>query len=137
MPRGINADKLAATIKNLQKQRQELQREIDRIDAIFAQCGIGSAAAAAPQVRTVAAAPSSGGGRRRTRGKFAKSATQSLLDVIKAAGKKGATSNELSKHWKNEGRAGEPYVALSQLAKSKKIRKQDIKGQRGSLYFAA
>ena len=136
MPRGIDPDRLAATIKNLQKQRQELQREIDRIDAGFAQCGIGPAAAAAPQARA-SDATSRSGRQRRTRGKFAKSATESLLEVIKAAGKKGVTSKELSKHWKNEGRAGEPYVALRQLAINKKVRKEDLKGRRGSQYFAA
>lgn len=137
MARDINPGQLAKTIQSLQQKRAEYQRKIAEIDEVFARCGITPGSGAAPaRAARPAAAPAKRRGKRR-RGRFAKSAGQSLIDLVRSAGKKGVSSNELAKHWKTEGRAGQPYVALGQLVRTKKLRKENLKGQRGSQYFAA
>jgi hypothetical protein len=47
------------------------------------------------------------------------------------------SSAEITKHWKSEGRSGLPYIALGQLVKARKLKKTDLKGQRGSQYTLA
>lgn len=144
MARTINPAALSGMIQKLQQERQKLQGRLDQIDQIFAECGI-SAVAAAPVRRGPGRPPGSGKvgrppGRpagRRKRGKFATSGVDSILKLVKEGGKAGVASALISKHWKAEGRAGEPFVTLGHLCKSGKLKKKSIAGQRGSTYFAA
>lgn len=134
-------DELGAIIERLQSQRQEHADAIERIDGIFARYGIQPAAGkkrGRPAGRPAAAAPKTQGRkRRRRRGRFGTSGTASVLDFVRQAGKGGASSRDISKHWKSEGRAGEPYITLGQLVKGKKLKKQAIEGGRGSKYTLA
>ena len=43
---------------------------------------------------------------------------------------------KIIQHWKGEGRGAGCYNALGKLIKEKKIKKQKLKGQKGSLYMA-
>jgi len=143
MPRIADpARQLEETIARLQERRQTLTAGLARIDAICERYGIqlqgrkrpgrppkGYAAAAAPKHAR--------GGRGRKRGQFAKSALVSIVDFLKSTGHKGATTSEINEYWQSEGRAGNAYVTLGQLTKKKTIKRQNLKGQRGSRYTIA
>lgn len=149
------ASQLADLITKLQNDRQEHADAIAEIDAIFARYGIkpqeqrrrgrppGKKAGRKPghrPGRPPAAAAQKPGGRktkRRTRRKFALSGVDSILGFVKTAGKKGVTTSEIVGHWKSEGRSGNGYNALGHLVKEKKLKKQPLKGQRGSRYITA
>jgi hypothetical protein len=64
------------------------------------------------------------------------SGTQSILSFVKNAGKKGATTNEIVKHWQLERRGAGVYVVIGELVKAKKLKREPLKGQRGSRYTA-
>ena len=136
MARTINASRLAEAIRQLQQERQSLQSRIDQIDRIFAQCGI-SIPAAAPRGTAMAARREGGRQRAGRKGRFPTSANQSLLDLIGKAGKGGIGSGQIVKHWKSEGRAGQPYVVLRYLVKQGKLKKKSVKGPRDSQYTIA
>jgi hypothetical protein len=145
------AARLESALSGLQQEKQELVRKLAEIDTVFSQLGIqpqdgkrrgrppknGQAAgpilAAAP-LATAPAAPKAG--RRRKRRKFAIPAHESVLQFVKAGGKGGRTSKEIGNHWKEEGRSGQPFITLGQLVKSKKLKKQNMPGVRGSRYAA-
>ena len=128
MARGINPTRLTGIIQQLQQERREHQRRIDQIGAIFTKCGIAPPAAGAAKTAGKRGRP------RRGRKRFDKSGPQSILDFIQANGQGGASSAELSQHWKSEGRTGEPYITLGHLVKQKKLKRKSLKGQRGSQY---
>jgi len=127
------AVELGNLIKRLQDQRQEYVRKIEEIDRIFEQYGIRPPT---DGVRRGRPARKAGKAPRRRR-RFEVSGAQSVLNFVKAAGPKGATSAEITRHWKSEGRSGLPYIVLGQLVKAKKLKKTDLKGQRGSQYTLA
>ena len=52
-------------------------------------------------------------------------------------GKAGATTDEINQQWKSEGRGGNADTTLSQLTKQKKLKREKIKGEKGSRYKAA
>jgi hypothetical protein len=74
---------------------------------------------------------------KRKRRKFATSGTAAILSFVKDGGAKGCTSAEINKQWKHEGRSGTAYVQIGQLTKAKKLKKEHLKGQRGSRYTVA
>ena len=74
---------------------------------------------------------------RRARRKFKITGPESILAFVKNAGKQSVTTAEIVKHWKSEKRAGDGYNALGELVKAKKLKKQKIKGAKGSRYTAA
>src|SRR5690606_26947469 len=114
------AEELGNLIKRLQQERQDYLRKIEEIDRIFEQHGIQPQAGAARRGRPRGSA---GAGGRRRRRRFEVSGTQSILNLVKAAGSKGVSSAEITKHWKSEGRSGLPYIALGQLVKARKLKK--------------
>lgn len=143
------ARELEVAVRGLQQQRQEYVNGIADIDALFAQLGIqpqeGKPRGRPPKAGrrgpgrprkadTATKAPKAGG--RRKRRKFAIPAHESVLQFAKGGGKDGRTSKEIAKHWKEESRSGQPFVTLGQLVKAKKLKKQELKGQRGSRYTA-
>jgi hypothetical protein len=154
MARSITAE-LSSLIEQLQGERLGHVRAIAEIDEVFSKFGIqpretprrgrppraftaaAPASAGGALIGAAAAAPTRGRRGRRPRGRFGTSGTQSVVDFVAKAGKGGASSSQISKHWKSEGRAGEPFVTLAQLIKTKRLRKQAVKGQRGSQYFSA
>lgn len=145
MPRGTDAAKqLANTISQLQAERRTHMDAVERIDALFLQFGIQAAerkrpgrppgvkSAATPASPAVIGRPAG----KRTRRTFAKSGLDSIFDFVSDKGTKGATTGEINKHWKSEGRAGSAYVTIGQLVTKRKLKKRDLKGQRGSCYTA-
>jgi hypothetical protein len=83
------------------------------------------------------AASGRGAGRRKKRGhRFPVSGTTSILEFVKQAGEKGVTGKQIDQHWKSEGRKGSAYNILGQLVRDKQIKRQNLKGQRGSMYTA-
>jgi hypothetical protein len=154
------AEQLGSLITRLQAQRQEHVQALAEIDAVFGRLGIQAQAAkrrgrppkaqaavaasidapAAPKAqaadRMIGAplAPKTRGKRKRR--KFSTSGTEAILAFVKDGGAKGRTSDEINKQWKQEGRSGNAYVQIGQLTKAKKLKKEDLKGQRGSRYTA-
>ncbi len=68
----------------------------------------------------------------RKRGMFARTGEQSILAWL--AGGKSLTTARINAAWKREGRKGTADVSLSDLVKSRKLKRTKIKGQRGSQY---
>jgi hypothetical protein len=113
---------------------------VERIDALFKQFGIhpsngrrpGRPSAAVKNARRPGRPPR----RKRTRKTFSRSGLESVLDFVKGRGAEGATTGEINKHWKSEGRAGTAYVTIGHLVKDRKLKKRRLVGQRGSRYTA-
>jgi hypothetical protein len=142
---------LEALISQLQTERKEHETAIADIDKVFERFGLqpaqpkrrGRARGRRPgrprgvRSRVQAAAPAA---RRRTRGRgrrsFGKSGAQSVLDFVKSKGARGTTTSEINQHWKSEGRAGDAYVTLGQLVNKRQLKRENLKGQRGSRYVA-
>ena len=136
------AGALATMINRLENQRQEHVDAIATIDAVFEKHGIqlperkrrgrkpGGASATTAGPKSVARRTG-----RRKQGTFAKTGTQSILDFVQGKGKTGATSAEINKHWKAEGRGATADTTLSQLTKKKTLKRQKINGAKGSRYM--
>ena len=62
---------------------------------------------------------------------------EALVAIVKKAGAKGITSGDIVKQWKKQGRGSGVHVELGKLVKAKKLTRENLKGQRGSLYRAA
>lgn len=90
-----------------------------------------------PRKQVVATRKAAPTRKHRTRRKFKASGTKSILAFVKNAGKKGATTAEIVKKWKKEGRSGDGYTTLGALVKAKKLKKEKIEGAKGSRYTAA
>ena len=135
-PSGSARD-LATLINQLQAERQQHVDAITQIDATFAQFGITPTPRkrrGRPPGRTAAAAPAPAK-KRRKRGRFKISGDESVVSFV---AKKGvATTAEINVHWAKEGRAGRADNALVKLIKDKKLKRENIKGERGSKYTVA
>ena len=69
-------------------------------------------------------------------GKFAVSGEASVRSFIQQ--QRTSTSQEIEKHWQNEGRGGFAATTISKLAKEKKLKRTPLgKGIRGSRYSLA
>lgn len=141
------AKELANLINKLQAERKAHLEAITQIDATFQQFGITVAAPAKrrgrpPKTTVLAKAPpqvteTPGSGKRRTRRTFSVTGSDLILGFVKAAGKKGATTSEIVKHWKAEGRSGDGYTALGLLVKAKKLKMAKLEDEKGSRYTLA
>ena len=128
-----SAKALEDAITKLHQERQTHLKAIEKIDALFDKLGIVSSS----NKKTATFSPIKGGATRRRRShRFEISGTASILAFVKKGGPKGVPSSAIVKHWKSEGRAGDGYTTLGQLVKAKKLKKQNIKGQKGSVYTA-
>jgi hypothetical protein len=133
------ARQLADTIARLQQRRRALVAELSQIDALCAKFGIQLQERKGPgrppgRPKAGVAEPARG---RRPRGRFVKSANVAIVDFLKSKGAKGATTAEINNYWQSEGRAGSAYVAIGHLVKQRKIKRENLKGQRGSRYTAS
>jgi hypothetical protein len=127
-------DELKSLIAKLQAERQGHVNAIEQIDQAFAGLGLH---AAEPKKRGRRRGVShKTTGTRKPRGKFKTTGAESILAFVKAAGAKGVVGGQIAKHWKAEGRGAGLYSLLGQLVKGKKIKRQKIKGQKGSMYTA-
>ena len=144
---------MADLMKDMEKKaaelvarKKELQKEIEQIDAFFAKCaemGSGSGVIIAPP-GPAAAKPGRKVGRpakisaeKATEGKrqrFAVSGKEAVLSWVKGAGKQGIRTSEIVKKWEKDGRKGAANSMLNQLLHAKVIKRENIKGERGSLY---
>jgi hypothetical protein len=107
---------LASIIRQLQAERQQHADAIAAIDEQFEQHGI----TAEPRRR------------RRTRGSYAKTADQFILGLVK--GRKGMTTGQINAKWRQAKRGGTADKTLSKLVGEKKLKRENLKGERGSRY---
>jgi len=136
--------RLEETISGLQERRRALIDQLADIDELFAKYGIqvqergrpgrkpGRRPGRPPKAAAAGAKPGRRG--RRKRGVFKMTAHESITGFLRSRGDRGATTGEINKHWHSEGRAGSAYVSLGQLVKQRKVKKENLKGQRGSRY---
>ena len=144
MPDDTSSSSLATVIDKLRAERAAHEAAIERIDAAFAEHGIGQPSTAKrgrrpgrPKGTTKKASKQSTKRttKRKTRRRFAKTAEQFVLDLVTNA--KQLTTREINGKWKQAGRGGSADNALTNLIKTKKLKRQNIEGQRGSMYLPA
>lgn len=121
------AAKANRQLKKLLKQRAKLDAQIAGLEAL---AGGALADRRGRRAKAVKAAPKG----RRKRGTFSQTAEQFILDLV--AGD-GATTAEINKKWTAAGRGGRADTALNRLFKAKKVKREKIKGAKGSIYTAA
>jgi ferric-dicitrate binding protein FerR (iron transport regulator) len=127
---------LTNQIEDLLAQRKEHQAAIDTIDATLEKIGSMLDLPARPgRPRGTKNQANGRGARRRKRGRFATSGEESILAFVRKAG--SPTTKEVNQHWKAEGRGGTADNALTKLVKLKKLKRTNVKGQRGSQYAIA
>jgi hypothetical protein len=139
------ANQLSAVIAKLQSERQVHVDAIGEIDSVFERFGITPSVKkrrgrppgkkqVAKRRRAKAAKPARG---KRKRRKFEVSGLQSVLGFVKAARVNGRTTGEIIQHWKSEGRSGDGYTTIGELVKAGSLKKEEMKGVKGSRYTAA
>ena len=129
---------LQVLIRKLLDQRQAHLDAIADIDEAFGSLGIEPPKRRGRRRGAKKTAAKKTAGKKRTARKvrkFRTTASELVLAVIKKAGAKGATGAAVSKAWRSAGRPGDAYNTLGELTKAKKIKRQQLKGQRGSLYL--
>jgi hypothetical protein len=124
---------LKSLITKLQADRQAHVIAIEQIDQAFAGLGLQPQSKKRGRRHGVSHKTT---GTRRPRRKFKTTGAESILTFVKVAGAKGVVGGQIAKHWKAEGRGSNCYNMLGMLVKAKKIRRQKVKGQKGSLYVA-
>lgn len=145
MPRATAASQLTRLVKQLQAERGAHVSAIAAIDANCVQLGIslgpvkrgpgrpkgsGTAAKKAAAPKAPAAAPKRAG-----RGSYKQTAEEYILSLLE--GGKKLTTSQVVGQWRQTKRGGKADNTLSKLAKAKKIKRQNIKGSRGSVYSLA
>ncbi len=140
-------NELSALIAKMKKERASYEAKIAEIDAAFASLGIdpdtsapkkrgpGRPRKAAGKQKVAKKKVTKKRAGRKKRGTFKKTGEQSVYDFVKA--NPDATSASVNKHWSGEGRGGRADNTLTKLVKEGKIKRKDIKGQRGGTYRAA
>ena len=71
---------------------------------------------------------------RRKRKKYAQTAEQLVLGLVKG---KGSTTAEINRAWKDGGRKGRADNTLNKMLKDGKLKRTPLKGQKGSTYTVA
>jgi len=128
-------NELQSLVSRLQTERQAHIDAVAAIDTTFQALGIS----AEPKKRGRRPGPGKKAkiAKRQTkRRKFRTTANELILATIKKAGAKGATGAQITRAWTVGGRPGDAYNTLSVLLKANKIKRQKIKGARGSVYTA-
>ena len=132
MPK-TTAQQLHALVARLQREREVHLKALAEIDAIFAGAGVPTETAGGVRPAAVAKVIKIGGKVKRRR--FAVSGTNSILEQVRRGGKEGATSGDIAKQWKKEGRAGSAFNILGQLVREGRLRRQKMRDDRGSRYL--
>ncbi len=135
---------LQVLIRKLQDQRQTHLGAIADIDEAFKSLGIQPPKQRGRRRGAKKTTGATKGAARKTVGKkkvakkgprkFKTTAGELVMAVIKKAGTTGATGAQIAKAWRTAGRPRDAYNALGELVKAKTIKRQQVKGQRGSLY---
>ena len=133
---------LGALVRQLQSERQSHVDATATIDATCQELGIELGRPARrgrppgrPPGRSKAAAKKAPRATKRKRRKFKQTGEELVLSVVKQ--KPGITSAQINAQWRKQGRAASADTTLSKLVKDKKLKRQNIKGARGSRYTVA
>ena len=133
--------RIAEEIRRLERDRQahanamaEIDRVLGRIDATLKERRNGSSVAAQILSSIEGIGDDAREGRRR-RGRFAKTALNSILEFIREKG--DPSTAEISAHWRGEGRKGTVNVTLLKLLKQGLIERKEDASVRGSRYVVA
>lgn len=132
MAKSTAASDLSRVVADLQRQRDRHVAAIAEIDAAFARFGVKPGAKRGP------GRPKGTGAKSKTskkRGRYGKTADQFVLDLLKM--NKTLTTREINVRWKRAGRGGSADNILMTLTKGKQIKRENIKGARGSNYTIA
>jgi hypothetical protein len=137
VPTKISLPALPTLIQKLLEEREQHADALTRIDEVLAGVGAALGGFAAPKAngRAVAAptAKTPTAKKRGKRTKFAVSAEASILAFVKEH--KNPTSQEITKHWQDQGRSGRADNTLSLMVKNKKLKRTPLgKGIRGSRF---
>ena len=135
-------NELQSLVAKLQADREGHLDAIAQIDAAFDALGItmpkrkkrGRKPGKKKAVGTISKKKAA---KKAKRKKFRMSANELVLATIKKADAKGITSAQVNRAWKAAGRPGDAYNTLGVLFKEKKIKRQKIKGAKGSQYWLA
>ena len=122
---------IATRIQQLVAERKKHADAVAAIDQILSQIGklLGTKTPALSAPATKAPLAAAKRSRRRT---FPTTGAESVLEFVKKSG--GATTKEIQKHWKSQGRGGTADNAISQLFKDKKLKRTPLKDRPGSRY---
>jgi hypothetical protein len=156
---------LASIIRQLQAERQQHADAIAAIDEQFEQHGIAAEPRRKKRRSRGPGRPKGSGkkkaknGRRKKKGRkvtkkkagrkktakkraakkkhrsFSKTADQFILDLVK--GSKGMTTAQINAKWRQARGGGTADNTLSKLTGEKKLKRENLKGARGSSYRAA
>jgi len=146
MPHSISPDALAEEIRRLQLDRRMHASAIGAIDAALEQINqtllsvrqaTGSSdernATGNPAPSTgLTAETAVGSARPKTYRKFSRTGEQAILDLVRE--RSSATTAQINKHWRAEGRRGLANNAIGRLLKDGHLVRESIAGQRGSSY---
>lgn len=160
MARTIEPKKLIDTLEKLVAQRTALleqiaesQAELEKIDSLFSDYGLSVTSPAATGAkgrrgrRSAAKAAKAGkvakGGKgkagksagRRSRGSFAKTAEESIIDFVKKHDR--PSTADVNKHWQGEGRGGKADNTLTKMVKNGQLKRIKDESVRGSCYEVA
>ena len=160
MPRETGVKDLDAAVAKLQQKRQELLDALAEIDSAFVKHGIkppGRKRRARNGRRKKVGRPRKAKKRigkkvakrgrkkkkkaakrgKRTKRRFKVSGPELIMNFVRRTGKNGVSGSEIVKHWQSKGRAGEAYTVIGKLVAAKKLKRQTVKGERGSRYSVA
>jgi hypothetical protein len=146
MPNLSSPAAVAQRIQQLLEERREHQEALARIDQTLGRVGAALGASIngrpgrkpgrPPAAASASAISPATKGRRRQRRKFAVSGDASVLAFVKE--NRNPTTQEINKHWKQEGRGATADNTLSILTKQKKLKRTPLgNGIRGSRYSIA
>ncbi len=122
---------LRSVVDRLLAERKAHEEAVAEIDAAFEQLGVE-----APAPARSARAGKTPTARRRKRRRFNVTGKESILSFVRQASKNGRTGAEIERRWKSEGRSGSSYKELGELVHAGKVKRHNLKGQRGSRYTA-
>jgi hypothetical protein len=126
-------EELKSLIARLQADRQAHVDAIAQIDQTFSTLGIQAQPQAKRRGRPSGASIAARK-HRRPRRKFTTTGNESILSFVRAGGPKGVTGAQILQHWKAQGRGVGCYNLMGKLIKEKKIKRNKLKGERGSMY---
>ena len=130
---------LAKLMGELLAERKEHVDAVASIDRTLGQLGISPRAKVRGAGRRKAGAPkkkaAKKGRARGKRGTYKKTAEEFVLSLL--GGGKKLTTAQIGAKWRQAKRGGKPDNALTKLVKEKKVKRQNIKGARGSDYRRA
>ncbi len=138
------ASELSRLVQSMQKERQQHADAIAQIDATFAALGIAAktparrgrkpgAAWKGTATATSPAAPKKRRGRR-AKAKDGKTGEEYLVSILQSG---ALTTAEINKGWTSSGRNGRADILLGKLVAGGKLKRQKVKGERGSRYSVA